>query len=162
MTPAALLSLGALGLFSLADLRYRVAPGAPAFFLGAVLLAAPADPVRVGLVVLAVGWGTWRGWPALLGWLALLHPAAWAVLLAGAGARRGLVGRADLLALGAMACLFDWPGAGLSLAGVEVWRWFWQHWPLGPDGPGDRAGVPALPGMLLGMVVYFLWRRVNT
>jgi hypothetical protein len=35
--PAAILSLGALILFNLAELRYRIAPGAPAFFLDAVL-----------------------------------------------------------------------------------------------------------------------------
>jgi len=57
MTPTAIFSLASLALFSLADLRYRVAPGAGVFFLAMAILAAPEDTLRVGLVVLAVGWG---------------------------------------------------------------------------------------------------------
>ena len=150
MTPAAMLSLASLTLFSLADLRYRVAPGAAVFFLGAVLLAAPEDPLRVSLVVLSVGWGLLR-WPSILIIPALFFPSTWAVSLTSVGVRRGVVGQADLLVLGGLACLFDWPATVCALAGVKVWRWYWRKWESGP--------VPALPGILMGFVVYLVLRN---
>ncbi|MGD2155409.1 MAG: hypothetical protein PVG14_06005 [Anaerolineales bacterium] len=154
MAPAVILSLGSLVLFSLADLRYRAAPGVAAFFLAAVLLGAPADPLRATLVVLAVCWGIWSWWPFLLVLPLLLYPFTWAVLLTGGGVRRGIVGRADLLALGGLACLFDWPAPALALIGVEMWRWWWRKQRMEP--------VPALPGMLLGLCVYLMWGIVNS
>lgn len=147
----AILSLACLGLFSLADLRYRVAPGIELFFLSAALVGAFADPLRVGMVLLAVSWSRWR-LPPVLALPALLHPSSWAVLLAGTGVRRGAVGDADLLALGGLACLFDWPAPLLALVGVEVWRLWWRRARPGP--------VPAMPGMLLGLVAYCLWGLV--
>jgi len=156
MTTEALLSLASLALFSLADLRYRVVPGAAVFFLGAVLLAAPANPIRVGLVILAVGWG-WLRWPSILILPALFSPSTWAVLLTGAGLRQGIVGEADLLILGGIACLFDWPATVMAMVGVELWRWGRKRW---------RVGVcpkfAALPGMLLGTVVYLLWNLLGS
>lgn len=147
MTPAALLSLASLTLFSLADLRYRVAPGATVFFLAAVILAAPEDPLRVSLVVLAVGWGLLR-WPSFLIALAIFFPFSWTVALTSGGVRRGLVGAADLLVLGGLACLFDWPATVCALVGVEIWRRFWKKQASCP--------VPALMGMLLGFTVYLI------
>jgi hypothetical protein len=146
--PIAILSLSSLALFSLADLRYRVVPGVTLFFMAAVLLAAPKDPLRVALVVVAVGWGIRRGWPHLLVLPALFHPSTWVVLLTGAGVRKGMVGGADLLALGGLVCLFGWPVAVMVLVGVELWRrwWKWRR-------PGS---VPALPGMFLGLIAYLL------
>jgi hypothetical protein len=152
MTPAALLSLASLALFSIADLRYRTAPGIPLFFLAAVALGARSDLLRVGLVVLAVAWGARRGWPAIFVLPALLHPAAWAVLLAGAGVRRGMIGPADLLALGGLACLFDWPGSIAALMGIELWRRWWGRRQTGP--------VPAFPGMFLGLGGYLIWQAI--
>jgi hypothetical protein len=146
MIPEAILSLA---LFSLADLRYREVPGAAVFFLASVLVTAPADPIRVGLVVLSVGWG-WLRWPSLWILPAFFLPSTWAVLLTGAGVRQGIVGEADLLTLGGMACLFDWPATMLVLAGVETWRWMWRQ--------KSANSVPALPGMLMGFSVYLLWK----
>jgi hypothetical protein len=154
MTPTAFLSLGSLLLFSLADLRYRVVPGVTAFFLAAVLLGAPADLLRVVLVVSAVCWGIWPRWPSLLVLPLLLYPFTWAVLLTGAGVRRGIVGRADLLVLGGLTCLFDWPAPVLALLGVELWRRLWRR-------KQRTEPVPALPGMLLGLCVYLMWGIVS-
>jgi hypothetical protein len=156
MTPETILSLTSLALFSLADLRYRVVPGAAVFFLTAVLIAAPADPIRVGLVVLAVGWGCLR-WPSILIMPALFSPSAWAVLLTGAGVRRRIIGEADLLALGGIACLFDWTAAVLAFLGVEVWRWGRKRWQF-----DVCPKFAALPGMLLGSEVYLLWKLLGS
>ena len=150
--PIAILSLSSLALFSLADLCYRVAPGVEVFFLAAVLLAAPQDPLRVALVVIAVGWGIRSGWPSLFVLPALFHPSTWVVLLAGAGVRKGMVGGADLLVLGGLACLFAWPVSVMALIGVELWRRWWNWRRSGP--------VPALPGMFLGLMAYFLSLQV--
>jgi phage shock protein PspC (stress-responsive transcriptional regulator) len=145
MTPEAILSLTSLALFSLADLRYRVVPGAAVFFLASVIFAAPADPIRVGFVILAVGWG-WLRWPSLFIMPALLTPSAWAVVLTGAGVRRKMVGEADLLILGGIACLFDWPATVMALGGIELMRHCQRR-------PGS---VPALPGIFLGLAAYLL------
>jgi hypothetical protein len=149
VTTAELFALASLALFSLADLRYRVVPGVTLFFLGAAAVAAPDDPLRVGLVVLAVAWGALRGWPAYLVLPALVHPATWAVLLTGAGVRQGVIGRADLVALGGLACLFDWFVPLAALLGVELWRQWWGRRGVSP--------VPALPGMLVGLGGYLFW-----
>jgi len=140
----------ALALFSFADLRYRLAPGIEAFFLAAFLIAAPADPLKVGLVGLACAWG-WL--PALPGWSSLpllCLPSNWPVLLAGLGVRRRLVGRADLLAIAGLACLCPWTALALSMLGLEAWRRFWRSRRAGP--------LPALPGLLLGLLGYLLLR----
>ncbi len=148
-----LLLLGAFALFSLADLRYREAPGIAAVYLVALYLETSRDPLRAGSVALAVIWGHWRSWPGILAWPALLHPAAWVVMLAGYGVRMGLVGRGDLLAAGALACLFPWPAPVLAFLGVEIWRRMWLR--RGLPGP-----LPALPGMFMGLAVYLLFWRV--
>lgn len=140
----------ALALFSLSDLRTRLAPGIEWFFLGAVLITAPATPLVTGLVALAAMWGLLPGLP---GWLALpllFLPSTWPVLLTGFGVRRGVVGRADLLAMAGLACLFPWPALVLSMLGLEAWRRLWRLRQAGP--------VPAIPGMLLGILVYLLLR----
>jgi len=153
MTPEAIFSLASLVLFSLADLRYRVVPGAAVFFLASVLLAAPADPIRVALVILAVGWG-WLRWPSLLIIPSLFAPSAWAVFLTGAGLQRGMIGEADLLILGGLACLFDWPATVFTLVGVEIWRRWWKK--------KLSRYMPALPGMLLGLIIYQMFLFVVT
>ena len=121
MTPATLLSLASLTLFGLADLRYRVAPGAAVFFQAAVILSVPENPLRVSLVVLAVGWGV-LGWPSFLIAPALFFPSNWPISLTSVGVRQGVVGEADVLVLGGLACLFDWPATVCALVGVDVWR----------------------------------------
>ena len=75
-------------------------------------------------------------------------------MLAGYGVRVGVVGRGDLPAAGALACLFPWSAPVLAFLGVETWRRLWVR--LGLPGP-----LPALPGMLMGLAVYlFFWRVV--
>lgn len=140
----------ALTLFSLSDLRTRLAPGIEWFFLGAVLITAPTTPLVTGLVALATMWGLLPGLP---GWLVLpllFLPSTWPILLTGFGVRRGVVGRADLLALAGLACLFPWPALVLSMLGLEAWRRLWRLRQAGP--------VPAIPGMLLGILAYLLLR----
>ncbi len=147
------LLLGAFALLSLADLRYRAAPGIAAVYLAALYLAATSDPLQAASVALAVIWGHWRFLPGALAWPALLHPAAWVVMLAGYGVRMGIVGQGDLLAAGALACLFPWPAPVLAFLGVEIWRRLWVR--RGLPGP-----LPALPGMFMGLAVYLLFWRI--
>lgn len=130
-------------LFSLADLRYRLVPGIELFFLGTILLALPASPLQVGILLLACAWGLLSHVP---GWCAvpiLFYPPSWPVLLTGYGYRKGIIGRADLLAIGGLACLFPLSAILLSLLGLEVWRRLWIR-----RRPGS---IPALPGLLLGL-----------
>lgn len=140
----------ALALFSFADLRTRVVPGIELFFLASILISAPANPLATVLVVAALTWGWLKAIP---GWLVLpllCLPSAWPVLLAGFGVRQGLVGRADLLAIAGLACLFPWPALVLTMLGLEAWRRFWRKRQAGP--------LPALPGLLLGLLSYVLLR----
>ena len=137
-------------LFSFADLRYRLVPGIEWFLLGTILLTFPTNPLQSGLILLACGWGMLRN---LSGWLALpllFYPSAWPVLLTGYGYRKGLIGRADLLAIAGLACLFPLPAVLLSLLGLEVWRRVWVR--------RQSGSIPALPGMLLGLLVFLLFR----
>ena len=132
-------------LYSLVDLRTRCVPAIEAFFIAAALLAAQMNPLNTILVVMAVAWGL-RPWPNWIIWLLLLSPANWPVLLMGFGVRQSVVGKADLLAAGALACVFPWPALVLSFIGLELWRRWWVTRQSGP--------VPALPGMMLGLGVY--------
>jgi len=155
-------SLASLGIFSLADLRYRTVPAAEIFFLGSVLLALRSNvstalntspnPLAVGIIVLAVAWGILR-WPGWMAWPLLLYPPAWIVLLAGFGVRQGVIGKSDLLVLGGLACLFPWPAIVLVLLGVESWR-RWLRW------RGKSGMLPAIPGMFLGMAAYVLLKII--
>lgn len=137
-------------LFSFADLRYRLVPGIELFLLGTILLTFPSNPLQSGLILLACGWGAFR---TLSGWFAiplLFYPPAWPVLLTGYGYRKGLIGRADLLAIAGLACLFPLSAVLLSLLGLELWRRVWVR--------RQSGSVPALPGMLLGLLVFLLFR----
>lgn len=147
------LLLVAFALLSLADLRYRAAPGIAAVYLAALYLEAIRDPLQAVSLALAVIWGHWRFLPGVLAWPALLHPSAWVVMLAGYGVRMGVVGQGDLLAAGALACLFPWPAPVLAFLGVEIWRRLWVR--RGLPGP-----LPALPGMFMGLAVYLVFWRV--
>ncbi|MCZ7547612.1 MAG: hypothetical protein M5U11_00440 [Anaerolineales bacterium] len=140
-------------LFSFADLRYRLVPGIEWFLLGTILLTFPSNPLQSGLILLACGWGVLRN---LSGWFALpllFYPPAWPVLLTGYGYRKGLIGRADLLAIAGLACLFPLPAVLLSLLGLELWRRFWIR--------RQNGSIPALPGMLLGLLVFLLFRMIH-
>src|SRR5574338_1226747 len=146
MTLVESFALASFTLFSLADLRYRLVPGIELFFLGTVLLTLPATPLQTGIILLACAWGVFRN---VSGWIALpllFYPPAWPVLLTGYGYRKGIIGRADLLAISGLACLFPLPAVLLSLLGLEVWRRFWVR-----KKPGS---VPALPGLLVGIIIY--------
>ncbi|HMN00152.1 MAG TPA: hypothetical protein PKC99_14165 [Anaerolineales bacterium] len=137
-------------LFSFADLRYRLVPGVEWFLLGTILLTFPSHPIQSGLILLACGWGVFRN---LSGWFALpllFYPSTWPVLLTGYGYRKGLIGRADLLAIAGLACLFPLPAVLLSLLGLELWRRVWIR--------RQSGSIPALPGMLLGLLVFLLFR----
>jgi hypothetical protein len=76
------------------------------------------------------------------------------VLLTGYGYRRGLIGRADLLAVAGIACLFPLPATLLALLRLEIWRKVWIERQAGP--------IPALPGLLLGLLVYLLLRLFSS
>ena len=142
---AELLLIIAFVLLSLADLRYRVVPGIQVFFFGAVLLSVFSNPLGVAAIVLVVAWGSHSLHPHLV-WPTIFNPVAWPVLLTGFGVRYGVIGKADLLAIGGIACIFPWQAVVLSMLGVEVWRRWWIR---------NRTGsVPALPGMLLGLAIY--------
>ena len=150
MTIAETFALVSFSIFSYADLRYRLVPGIEVFLLGTILLTFPATPIQTGIVLLACLWGVFRN---LSGWFAiplLFYPPVWPVLFTGYGYRKSIIGRADLLAISGLACLFPLPAVLLSLLGLELWRRLWvrrQH--------GD---IPALPGLLLGLIVYLLLR----
>ncbi len=150
MTLTETFALVSFSLFSYADLRYRLVPGVEVFLFGTILLTFPATPIQTGIVLLACLWGVFRN---LSGWFAiplLFYPPVWPVLFTGYGYRKGIIGRADLLAISGLACLFPLPAVLLSLLGLELWRRLWvrrQH--------GD---IPALPGLLLGLIVYLLLR----
>ena len=150
MTLAETFALVSFSIFSYADLRYRLVPGIEVFLFGTILLTFPATPIQTGIVLLACLWSIFRN---LSGWFAiplLFYPPVWPVLFTGYGYRKGIIGRADLLAISGLACLFTLPTVLLSLLGLELWRRLWvrrQH--------GD---IPALPGLLLGLIVYLLLR----
>jgi hypothetical protein len=150
MTLAESFALASFTLFSIADLRYRLVPGIELFFLGTILITLPATPIQTSVIILACAWGIFRN---LSGWFALpllFYPPAWPVLLTGYGYRKGLIGRADLLAISGLACLFPLPAVLLSLFGLEVWRRIWIRRQIG--------SIPALPGLLLGLLAFLLLR----
>lgn len=150
MTLTETFAIASFTLFSLADLRYRLVPGMELFLLGTILLTLPATPLQTGIILFACAWGLFRsipGWPALP---LLFYPPAWPVLLTGYGYRKGLIGRADLLAVSGLACLFPLPAVLLSLFGLEVWRRIWIRRQTGL--------IPALPGLLLGLLAFLLLR----
>ena len=152
MTLTESFALVSFTLFSFADLRYRLVPGIEIFLLGTVLLTFPATPIQTGIILLACMWGVFRN---LSGWFALpllFYPPAWPVLLTAYGYRKGIIGRADLLAIGSLACLFPLPAVLLSLLGLEVWRRLWIRRQVG--------SIPALPGLLLGLLAFLLFRLI--
>jgi hypothetical protein len=143
-------ALVSFALFSVADLRYRLVPGIELFFLGTLLLAAPSTLMQTTIILLACAWGIFKnssGWFTLP---LLFFPPAWPVLLTGYGYRKGMIGRADLLAVSGLACLFPLPAVLLSLLGLELWRRFWIRRRLGL--------IPALPGLLLGLLAFLFLR----
>jgi len=150
MTLAETFALVSFSLFSYADLRYRLVPGIEVFLLGTILLTFPATPLQTGIVLLACLWSIFRN---VSGWLAmplLFYPPVWPVLFTGYGYRKGVIGRADLLAISGLACLFPLPAVLLSLLGLELWRRLWIR--------RQGGDIPALPGLLLGTLFYVLLR----
>jgi len=146
MTLAETFALVSFSLFSYADLRYRLVPGIEVFLFGTILMTFPVTPVETGIVLLACLWSILRN---LSGWFAiplLFYPPVWPVLFTGYGYRKGIIGRADLLAISGLACLFPLPAVLFSLFGLEVWRRLWVRRHVG--------NIPALPGLYLGLVVY--------
>ena len=150
MTLTETFALVSFSLFSYADLRYRLAPGVEVFLLGTILLTFPTTPLQTGIVLLACLWGIFRN---LSGWFSiplLFYPPVWPVLFTGYGYRKGIIGRADLLAISGLACLFPFPAVLLSLLGLELWLRFWVR--------RQQGDIPALPGLLLGLIAYLLLR----
>jgi hypothetical protein len=146
MTLTESFALVSFTLFSFADLRYRLVPGIELFLFGTILIAAPVTPIQTAIILLACAWGVLRNSPGLYAVPFFFFPCAWPVLLTGYGYRKGLIGRADLLAISGLACLFPLPAVILSLLGLEVWRKFWVRRQAGP--------IPALPGLLLGLLAF--------
>ena len=152
MTLAETFALVSFSLFSYADLRYRLVPGIEVFLFGTILLTLPITPLQTGIVLLACAWGIFRN---LSGWFAiplLFYPPVWPVLFTGYGYRKGIIGRADLLAISGLACLFPLPAVLLSLLGLELWRRLWIRRQIG--------SIPALPGLLLGLLAFLLFRLI--
>ena len=150
MTLTESFALVSFTLFSFADLRYRLVPGIELFLLGTILLTFPISPIQTGIILLACAWGLFR---SISGWFALpllFFPPAWPVLLTAYGYRRGLIGRADLLAISGLACFFPLPAVLLSLLGLEIWRRIWIR--------RQTGSIPALPGLLLGLLAFLLFR----
>jgi hypothetical protein len=150
MTLTEVLVFLSLGLFSYADLRYRLVPGIEFFLLGAVLLSFPSAPLRTSIILMACAWGIFQAIPKIAGLLFLFYLPAWPVLLIGYGYRKGVLGQADLLVISGLACLFPFHAILLVLLGLEVWRRVWAR---------KQAGVvPALPGILSGLALFMLLR----
>lgn len=150
MTLAETFALVSFSIFSYTDLRYRLVPGIEVFLLGTILLTFPATPIQTGIILLACLWSIFRN---LSGWFAiplLFYPPVWPVLFTGYGYRKGIIGRADLLAISGLACLFPLPAVLLSLLGLELWRRIWVR--------RQQGNIPALPGLLLGLIAYLLLR----
>ena len=150
MTLTESFALVSFTLFSFADLRYRLVPGIELFLLGTILLTFPISPIQTGIILLSCAWGLFRN---ISGWFALpllFFPPAWPVLLTAYGYKRGLIGRADLLAISGLACLFPLPAVLLSLLGLEIWRRIWIR--------RQTGSIPALPGLLLGLLAFLLFR----
>jgi hypothetical protein len=150
MTLAETFALVSFSIFSYADLRYRLVPGIEVFLLGTILLTFPATPIQTGTILLACLWGIFCN---LSGWFAiplLFYPPVWPVLFTGYGYRKGIIGRADLLAISGLACLFPLPAVLLFLLGLELWRRLWVR--------RQQGNIPALPGLLLGLIGYLLLR----
>ncbi len=152
MTLTESFALVSFALFSFADLRYRLVPGIELFLFGTILIAAPVTPIQTAIILFACAWGVLRNSSGLYAVPLLFFPSAWPVLLTGYGYRKGLIGRADLLAISGLACLFPLPAVILSLLGLEVWRRFWIC---------RQAGtIPALPGLLLGLIAFLFFQIV--
>jgi len=148
MTLAETFALVSFSLFSYADLRYRLIPGIEVFLFGTILLTFPITPLQTGIVLLAGAWGIFRD---LSGWFAvplLFYPPVWPVLFTGYGYRKGIIGRADLLAICGLACLLPLSAVLLSLLGLELWRRLWVR--------RQSGDIPALPGLFLGLIAYLL------
>ena len=150
MTRAEIFALALLTLFSLADLRYRLVPGIELFLFGAIFLALPDNLVQTGLVLCACAWGVFRNSSVHFVLPLLFYPPAWPILLTAYAYRRGVIGRADLIAISSLACLFPFYVVLLSLFGLEAWRRIWLRRQTSP--------IPALPGMLLGLIAFLLVR----
>ena len=152
MTLTETFALVSFSLFSYADLRYRLVPGIEVFLIGTILLTIPITPLQTMIILLACLWGVFRN---LSGWFVLpllFFPPVWPVLLTGYGYRKGIIGRADLLAVSGLACLFPLPAVLLSLFGLELWRRFWVR--------RQAGSIPALPGMFVGLLFYILMENL--
>jgi hypothetical protein len=152
MTISESFALVSFTLFSFADLRYRLVPGIELFFLSTILLNLPVTPVQTAIILLACIWGLLRDLPNWFALPLLFYPPAWPVLLTGYGYRKAIIGRADLLAVSGLACLFPLPAVLFSFLGLEIWRRIWIR--------RQRGLIPALPGLLLGLLAFLLLRLI--
>lgn len=153
MTLTETFALVSFSIFSYADLRYRLVPGIEIFLFGTILLTFPATPVQTGIILFACVWGIFR---RLSGWFTvplLFYPPAWPVLVTGYGYRKGILGRADLLAICGLACLFPFHAVLFALLGLEVWRRFWVN--------RQTGNIPALPGMFFGFLTYLVFKSIQ-
>jgi len=104
------------------------------------------------ILILITVWALWPDLPAFFVWLFLFYPPYWPVTLLAAGSREGVIGEADVVAMSALA-LWSPMVAWAGFAGMLLW-WLWQR-------RKGRLWVPALPGILAGVLLFFiggLWR----
>jgi hypothetical protein len=143
------ISLVSFAIFSLIDLRTRLVPFIEAFFVIAAFFAFPLAELHVSILVVAVLWGLFCRIPAWFALPFLFYPLSWPALLVGFGVRKGMIGRADLLAIAMIGFLFPFPAVIMSLFGFEFWRRWWIR-------RGNDGLIPALPGLFLGLSAYSL------
>jgi hypothetical protein len=149
VTPIQTISLISFAVFSIVDLRTRLVPFIEAFFIIAVFFTFPGDKLHVIVLVVAVIWGLFRRIPAWFALPFLFYPLSWPALLVGFGVRKGMIGRADLLAIAMIGFLFPFPAVITSLFGFEFWRRWWIR-------RGNDGLIPAMPGLFLGLAAYSL------
>lgn len=150
MTLSETFALVSFTLFSYADLRYRLVPGIEVILVGAILLTITTTPIQTIIILFACAWGIFRN---LSGWFVvplLFYPLTWPVLFTSYAYRRKIIGRADLFAIGSLACLLPFTAVIFSLLGLEFWRRVWIRRQAGP--------IPAIPGLLLGLITFLTTR----
>ena len=118
----------------------------PAWLVLAVVQIAHGHILPALLLFGLTFWGMGYG-PGWVVWFFLPFYPYWPVLLLAAGAREGLVGNGDVWAVSAAALVSPWAGwAGL----LGMFLWYAVR---------RRTGVlwlPGLPGVLLGVVTFFV------
>jgi hypothetical protein len=140
-------------LYCIVDLRFRNVGSIWVFFAGALFLSLVQTPIRALFVALAVGWGLSGGLNFILVPL-FFYPPSWPVLLWGYGYSRSgyppIIGKADLLVMASIACLYPWPATVSCILSFQLWRLWWRR-RFRYD-----THLPGLPGFLIGLTFYII------